>query len=164
MSGTKRSCYIYELCEGVWAGEYPDRAAIERLTAEGVTSYVDLTRRDEQWVYGIKNYDNLLPANSSHMRFPLWTYWLPGLPRLLEIVGVVQGNCGSYIHCRKGLDRTGVIAALVLLSRGMSLDDTLSYLRRARGEDSPRIPYHLKYLRNNSSVVLDRAAQKHVAG
>jgi hypothetical protein len=160
MIGTKRTCVTYKLCEGIWAGGYPDPSAIQRLSAEGVTSYVDLTRRDEQWVYGIRNYDPLLPAGADHMRFPLWTYWLPSVARLLKIVKVAQGNSPSYIHCRHGLDRTGVIAALVLLSRGMPLDDALSYLRNARGTDSPRIPYHLRYLRRNASAVVNGTAQE----
>ncbi|MBI4964564.1 MAG: dual specificity protein phosphatase family protein [Desulfomonile tiedjei] len=150
-----RSCFIYKLCDRVWAGGYPDVAAIQRLTAEGVKSYINLTRRDEQWVYGIKSYESLLPAGANQLRFPLWTYWLPRVTRLLEIAQAVQGNAPSYVHCRQGLDRTGMIAALVLLSRGMTLDDTLSYLRNARGTDSPRIPYHLKYLRKHASDVIN---------
>lgn len=162
MIRNKRPSVIYKLCDDVWAGGYPDLAAIQRLTAEGVTSFVDLTRRDEKWVYGIKNYDNLLPAGAKHLKFPLWTYWLPPVTRLLEIVKVLQGNSPSYLHCRQGLDRTGVIAALVLLSRGMALDDTLSYLKTARGADSPRFSYHLRYLERNASAAADYAPQKMV--
>jgi len=160
MIRSKRACVIYKLCDGVWAGGYPDPSAIQRLTAEGVSSFVDLTRRDEQWVYGIKDYDNLLPGKANHLRFPLWTYWLPPVARLLEIVSVLQGNSPSYVHCRQGLDRTGVIAALVLLSRGMGLDEALAYLRSARGADSPRISYHLRYLRKNAAAVAQQRLSK----
>jgi protein-tyrosine phosphatase len=80
--------------------------------------------------------------------------------RLLEIVRAIQDNSPSYLHCRHGLDRTGVIGALVLLSRGMALTDTLSYLRNARGADSPRLSYHLRYLERNASAAADYALQK----
>jgi len=155
MSDTKRSCVIYKLCDGVWAGGYPDEAAIQQLTAEGVTAYADLTRRDEQWVYRIKDYGKLLPAGAKHFKFALWTYWLPPLAKLLEIVGIVEENVPSYVHCRQGLDRTGVIAALLLLKRGMGLDEALSYLRRARGTASPRKLYHLKYLKRSALALVD---------
>jgi len=154
MIGAKHSCVIYQLCDGIWAGGYPDITAVQRLTAEGVAAYVDLTRRDEQWVYGIEDYEKLLPEGTKHFKFPLWTYWLPPVNRLLEIVRVVQGNSPSYIHCRQGLDRTGVIAALTLLSRGMELDEVLSYLKSARGTASPRKPYHLRYLKRNASALV----------
>lgn len=150
MVDNERSCVIYKLWDGTWAGGYPDEAAIQRLTAEGVTAYADLTRRDEQWVYRIKDYGNLLPAGAKHFKFGLWTYWLPPLARLMEIVSIIEQNVPSYVHCRQGLDRTGVIAALLLLKRGMGLDEALSYLRRARGTASPRKLYHLNYLRKSA--------------
>lgn len=154
MIGSKRSCVIYQLCDGIWAGSYPDITAIQKLTAEGVAAYVDLTRWDEQWYFGIHDYEDLLPPGTRHFKFPLWTYWLPPVNRLLEIVRVLQGNSPSYIHCRQGLDRTGVIAALTLLSNGMELDEVLSYLKSARGTASPRKPYHLRYLKKNASALV----------
>lgn len=150
MTGARRSCFVYRLCDGVWAGGYPDELAILKLGSEGVTTFVDLTRWDEQWCYRIKDYEKLLPEGARRFRFPLWTYWLPPLGKLLEIVDVVENNLATYVHCRQGLDRTGVIATLVLLKRGMELDDALSYLKLARGITSPRKPYHLKYLKKNA--------------
>jgi len=155
MGDTKRSCVIYKLSDGIWAGGYPDEAAIQQLTAEGITAYADLTRRDEQWVYRIKDYEKLLPPGAKHFKFALWTYWLPPLERLLEIVDIVEENVPSYVHCRHGLDRTGMIAALLLLKRGMGLDEALTYLRRARGTASPRKWYHLKYLKRSALALLN---------
>ena len=50
----------------------------------------------------------------------------------LAIVKMVEDNAPTYVHCRQGLDRTGVIAALVLRKRGMELNEALSYLTFAR--------------------------------
>ncbi len=156
MTDSNQSCVTYKLCDGVWAGTYPDEAAIRRLTAEGIVAYADLTRRDEQWVYRIKDYGKLLPQSTKHFRFPLWTYWLPPPARLLEIVKVVEENTPCYVHCRQGLDRTGVIAALVLMQRGLSLDEALSHLRHARGTTTPRKSYHLKYLTKIAPVLAEK--------
>jgi|GEM_PF-2373663 len=153
ITDTKRPPVMYKLCEGVWAGEYPDGTTIRRLTDEGVVAYVDLTRWDEQWIYAIKDYGDLLPPGTKRFRFPLWTYWLPRAQRLWEIVRTVEENVPCYLHCRQGLDRTGMIAALILLHKGMSLDEALSHLRRARGADSPRKSYHVEYLKKMASAV-----------
>lgn len=151
MPGIRRPRVIYKLCDGVWAGEYPDESAILHLANEGVSTYVDLTRWDEQWVYSIQDYGKLLPEGARRFRFPLWTYWLPPLEKLLKIVSALENNIPSYVHCRQGLDRTGVIAALVLLKRGMKLEEALTYLKLARGTPSPRKTYHLKYLTKNNA-------------
>lgn len=155
MTDSKRPCGIYRLCDGVWAGRYPDEPAIRQLTSEGVTTYVDLTRWDEQWVYSIKDYGKLLPEGARRFRFPLWTYWLPPIENLLAIVKMVEDNAPTYVHCRQGLDRTGVIAALVLRKRGMELNEALSYLTLARGTTSPRKRYHLKYLKKAVLTLVD---------
>ena len=147
MTSARRSCFLYRLCDGVWAGGYPDESAILKLGSEGVTTFVDLTRWDEQWVYRIKDYEKLLPEGARRFKFPLWTYWLPPVENLLAIVTVIENNAPTYVHCRQGLDRTGVIAALVLRKRGVELNEAPAYLTWARGTISPRKSYHLKYLK-----------------
>ncbi len=117
------------------------------MIGEGVTTFVDLTRWDERLFYSIHDYRGLLPEGVKRLGFPLWTYWLPPIGKLLEIVGAVEGNVSCYLHCRQGIDRTGVIAVLLLVCRGMPFDEALSYLSSLRGVDSPRKPYHIRYLK-----------------
>lgn len=138
---------IYNVCEGVWAGDYPGSDSIAALTGHGVTTYVNLTRWDEKIVHGIRSYRRQLPKGSLHARFPLWTYWLPAPDRLMRIVDFIEGHNPAYLHCRHGIDRTGVVAALLLTSRrGLTLEDALKRLTEGRGQPSPRMDIHFRYL------------------
>ncbi len=150
----------YRLRDGIWAGEYPDEKAIGHLMGQSVTTFVDLTTWDERLLYLLPDYRRLLPEGIKHFRFPLWPYWLPPIERLLGIVRAVEDNSPCYFHCRQGLDRTGVVAALLLVSRGIKLGEALSHLRMIRGADSPRQPYHIRYLEKSLTAISGSARDR----
>jgi len=84
-------------------------------------------------------------------RFPLWSYDLPPVKELLNITETLQSESPSYLHCGQGLDRTGVVAMITLMTRGMLLADAQNFLNKSRkglGQPSPRKKYHFRYLRN----------------
>jgi len=142
---------FYNLCEGIWAGSYPDEQAIRQLTRHGVKIYVNLTRDDEKLWFGLRSYRQFLPGSMKMCRFPLWSYDLPPVKELLNITETLQSESPSYLHCRQGLDRTGVVAMITLMTRGMLLADAQNFLNKARkglGQPSPRKKYHFRYLRN----------------
>jgi hypothetical protein len=149
---------LYELCEGIWAGLYPDESSIRLLVDIGVQAFVNLTRPDEKLFFRLGSYKDLLPKTAHHYRFPLYSYQLPPVDELLRIVDCLQSNPPSYLHCRQGLDRTGTIAVLTLMKRGMNLRDSLRHITEARNgmrKPSPRRRYHFRYLCN---------AERHIFG
>ncbi len=84
-------------------------------------------------------------------RFPLWSYDIPPLDQMLQIVEALEKNSPAYLHCRQGLDRTGIVAMLALMKRGMRLGGALDHLaevRRQLPNPSPRKKYHFRYLAN----------------
>jgi hypothetical protein len=142
---------VYRLCEGIWAGSYPDEQTIRKLTKYGVKTYVNLTRDDEKLWYGRRSYCRFLPNRSTLSRFPLWSYDLPPVNKLLHTSEILESGNPSYLHCRQGLDRTGAVAMLTLMKRGMSLNEAQAHLNKAReglSDPSPRKKYHFRYLRN----------------
>jgi hypothetical protein len=142
---------LYNLCDGIWAGPYPYEAAIRKLTNYGVKTFVNLTRADEKLFFGLSSYRSLLSSGAQVFRFPLWSHDLPVIDELLPVVEVLINNRPSYLHCRQGLDRTGVVAVLTLMKRGMGWDSALEHLKNVRDEQSepsPRKNYHLRYLKN----------------
>ncbi len=142
---------FYRLVDEIWAGPYPDRTTIPLLLERGVRTFVNLTRWDEKIVYFIRAYKKHLPNGATHLNYPLWTYSLPPVEEMLTIVDAVELNAPAYLHCRHGLDRTGVTAVLILMKRGMTLPEALEHIARARGDQpqrSPRKPYHFRYLAN----------------
>ncbi len=140
---------FYRLVDEIWAGPYPDLAMIHQLLDKGVRTFVNLTRWDEKIVYWIRSYKRHLPAGVRHANFPLWTYSLPSLEDMLTIASTVEKDAPTYLHCRHGLDRTGVTAVLILMQRGMALQEALDHIASARGGmrySSPRKDYHFSYL------------------
>jgi protein-tyrosine phosphatase len=55
-----------------------------------------------------------------------WREVAPGLHARLD-AGETIG-----LHCRAGLGRTGTVAALILIERGLTPDDAIAHIRRAR--------------------------------
>jgi protein-tyrosine phosphatase len=142
---------FYELCNNIWAGPYPSEAAIQKLTEYGVKTLINLTRDDEKLWFGLRSYRQFLPDGVRMFRFPLWSYDIPPLEQMLQIVEILEDKSPSYLHCRQGLDRTGIVAMLTLMKRGMQLGsalDHLSEVRRQLPNPSPRKKYHFRYLAN----------------
>jgi protein-tyrosine phosphatase/nicotinamidase-related amidase len=52
---------------------------------------------------------------------------------LADVVGLLRGGAKVVVHCRGGLGRSGTVAALVLRELGLSADEALLRVRRARG-------------------------------
>jgi hypothetical protein len=140
---------FYQLVDEIWAGPYPNKKMIEQLVERGVCTFVNLTRWDEKIVYWIRSYKRHLPDRVGHLNFPLWTYSLPSLDAMLAIASTVENNSPSYLHCRHGIDRTGVTAVLILMKKGLTLPDAIEHIARAREglpHRSPRKDYHFGYL------------------
>ncbi|GEM_PF-197773 len=134
------------------AGEYPgapdaaaSRERLERLLALGVDEIVDLTAPDE-----LAPYDDLLPANLVHHRFPIRDHGTPADPaHMADILETVESALRArrrvYLHCRAGIGRTGMVAGCLLVERGATGEQALEALNRAwqqcaRAQTWPSVP------------------------
>jgi len=153
------------------AGEYPavidpaaTRERVERLLALGVDTIIDLTAADEP----VPRYDDLLPAEIAHHRFPIRDHGVPAVPAhmtdvLETIESALRGGGRVYVHCRAGIGRTGMVVGCLLVERGSTGEQALELLNGAwrqcaRSADWPTVPEtdaQIEYVRSwQPSVVL----------
>ncbi len=125
----------YELCYGLYAGEYPgdkngEKAEdkLSQITHFGVKHFIDFTDDGE-----FPPYQHLLPKDCSYMRFPIQNY---GIPQSIEFVDKIikyikdlltQNDGYIYMHCIGGVGRTGTIAGCFLADE--TFDKTMEKLR-----------------------------------
>jgi ADP-ribosylglycohydrolase len=130
------NCY-WVLPGRLLAGEHPGgatptatRGRLRRLLEAGVTSFVDLTERDE-----LAAYDTELPAGVDYLRFPVPDHGIPAEPaQMVEILDCLDDALRAgrtiYLHCRAGIGRTGMVAGCLLVEQGRSGDAALAELNR----------------------------------
>jgi ADP-ribosyl-[dinitrogen reductase] hydrolase len=153
------------------AGEYPavvdpgaTRERIERLLALGVDTIVDLTGAEEP----LPRYDDLLPAQVAHHRFPIRDHGIPAVPsHMTDILETIESALRAgrmvYVHCRAGIGRTGMVIGCLLVERGSTGEQALEALNDVwqqcgRAADWPSVPEteaQIEYVRSwKPSVVL----------
>lgn len=142
----------WALPDRLLAGEYPavtdlaaSRERIARLLALGIEAIVNLTAADE-----LPPYDDLLPAQVAHHRFPIRDHDIPADPsHMADILEAIESALRAgrrlYVHCRAGIGRTGTVVGCLLVERGASGEAALEMLNRAwqqcaRAEAWPSVP------------------------
>jgi protein-tyrosine phosphatase len=71
-----------------------------------------------------------------------------------EIATALEEGKNVAVHCRQGIGRSGLIAAGVLLTSGVSVDKGLEVASAARGEAIPETPAQLQWIRHLSNEKL----------
>jgi Tyrosine phosphatase family len=135
--------------QGACAGEYSDQPLVQRLIDADVKTFVNLTRPDEKLFFDIGSYRRHLPNGVNYYKHSLYAFGLAPVQDLMGIVKIIEDGKPSCLHCRQGLDRTGTVAVLTLMNRGLILRDALSEIRDRREgleKASPGKRYHFRYL------------------
>lgn len=108
----------YHVLGKLYAGEYPgDRdkdtaeTKLKRMHHFGVRHFIDLTEEGE-----LRQYSNLLPKDTTYMRFPIKDLNAPesieAVHNLIDrIEYLTRMNGYTYLHCWGGVGRTGTITA-----------------------------------------------------
>ncbi len=130
--------YSYWVVPGkLMAGEYPrnldDRtsaAKVKSVIDAGIVSFIDLTEYKE-----LKSYEEFLPNDVSHQRFPIQDMSIPRSRELTKsILDAIDSNLDNdrptYIHCWGGVGRTGTIVGCWLARHGDTGQDALDKLKR----------------------------------
>ena len=121
-----------------------NRDSVETLVAKGLSLVIDLRGphethlphpfRDHQTVAyrNVILFDALAPIAMSEKPFDMARRYCDALdqcgPRLAEVLrAIVDGPAGMVLfHCTAGKDRTGIVAALLLLAAGVGRDDVVA--------------------------------------
>ncbi len=110
-------------------GAYPSQAQIEQLEQNGVRAFINLTCTDELLEPYTTNYftmriaieDNNVPAD-----IPLFCQ------QISEVLKVLKSNTPTYVHCRGGHGRSGMVSAiLVAMLDHLSADDAITVVSEA---------------------------------
>ena len=136
----------------VLAGEHPtgaDRAEsrirLARLHEAGIDSFVDLTEKGE-----MPTYRHLLPRGTEYVRSAIADTRVPdSVAQTRKVLAGIQKSLDSgrrtYVHCRAGIGRTGLIVGCFLADQepiGESALETLNRLWRQsdRSKSWPTVP------------------------
>ena len=126
------------------AGRHPcahgaDCAAAElrELVAEGVTLFLDLTRRGE-----LEAYASLVSAPARYVNLPIVDFSTPTRDDLVAILDEIDAELAAggvvYVHCWAGCGRTGVVVGSWLVRHGADPGDALRRIADARGLGCPQ--------------------------
>jgi atypical dual specificity phosphatase len=140
----RRTCW-WAVDGRLLAGPHPltsERRLFDSLLDLGVRAFVDLTEKGET---GTRDYATVArraadgrAAETSFTRMAIADMGTPGSRRAREIVGLladgVKAGETTYVHCREGIGRTGMVVALLLVELGATPAQALEELdRRRRG-------------------------------
>ena len=107
---------------------------INNLLGSGITTFIDLTVLGER-----PNYGSALHAErrrrsirTNYCRFSIVDRNIPKIDLMKEILDLIDNEINEgripYIHCFRGLGRTGTVVGCYLVRQGMTGDDALKKL------------------------------------
>jgi protein-tyrosine phosphatase len=126
------------------AGRHPcalgaDGAADElrELASEGVTLFLDLTRRGE-----LEPYASLVSEPARYVNRPIVDFSTPTREALVDILDEIDAELAAggvvYVHCWAGCGRTGVVVGTWLVRHGLDPAEALRRIAAARGLGCPQ--------------------------
>jgi protein-tyrosine phosphatase len=140
--------------------------SLEQLAAAGATAILTLMPKDEMQRNAVIDLPELcaqlglewfhLPIEDDHApEQPFQDAWQSASAKIHALV-----NAGKAIaiHCKGGSGRTGLVAAQILLERGIPLDEVIERVRAIR-PNALQIPVHQEYIANTAEQ-LARASIK----
>ncbi len=112
---------------------------LDVIHAWGATILVSLIQDHEYSMVGIEDLGSRIAGRMTHLKLPIrdvdvpdsaWeTLWLDAGP---IVRAALRNGDRICVHCMGGLGRTGLVAARLLVEFGMSPDDAILAVRRAR--------------------------------
>lgn len=112
-----------EISDQLWRGGQPDQDGLHWLKEQGVETVIDLRGDDQDnaWhpptEYPIQSYSIQVPD-----------FEAPKVKQVEEFLALLQrpGIGKTYVHCKAGVGRTGVMSACWRISQGMTAEEALS--------------------------------------
>jgi len=131
------------------------------LAEAGIKRIISVLEVHEEYVLGLENEAQYCAdADIDFSSFPIPDRGVPAsADDLAELSRKVYLDCAdgesTAIHCRAGIGRSSLVAAAVLLHAGMTIDDSLLLIQKARGFAVPDTPEQAQWLRDNSRILLE---------
>ena len=117
----------------ILGSDNPTTGTLEELRREGFAVLISLLREEEQ----APKYDLELIEQMGFVRhnIPVKDFNPPTVEQLNEFIRIVDElppGTRIIIHCQAGIGRTGTFAAAYWISRGMSVAEAVSFVRKVR--------------------------------
>jgi protein-tyrosine phosphatase len=127
----------------------------------GIDTVVSLLTPEEEQDLGISQEG--FEANALGMKFvslPIPDRQVPNsqtevLTILTRIEAVLSAGKNIVIHCRQGIGRTGLVAACLLITKGLSPELAIGTLSRARGIPVPETPEQRSWIDHFAAVLAE---------
>ena len=107
---------------------------INNLLGSGITTFIDLTVQGERpnYEFVIHSERRRRSIRTNYFRFPIVDRNIPEIHLMKAILDLIDNEIHQgrivYIHCFRGLGRTGTVVGCYLVRQGMNGDDALKKL------------------------------------
>jgi protein tyrosine/serine phosphatase len=150
---------FYTVSPGVYRGGRPSQAGIEALAHMGVKTIINLENDDAAIASETRWAKD---ANVTEMSFPMSGERTPSDKQVDAILAVMKDPARRpiYVHCMKGMDRTGIIVALHRVINEGWTDEAAEHERDAIGFNHWLIPLDRYYDRkaHTAEIAMAHAA------
>jgi len=137
---------------------------LKGLSHAGINVVVSLLESSE--AYDLELSEEAVACEHAGIRyrsFPIPDRCVPSrLRELLELLRCIRIDLreghGVAVHCRAGIGRSGLVAACILVSAGVTPDDALSEISSARGIPVPDTEEQIDWLYDNAMEISNEFA------
>jgi hypothetical protein len=137
---------IYHLpMRDVSCGSYPLNEDLDGLGQ--FMTVIDFTRAEERWRKSLPRYSQFVSSECHYQNVPLWAWWMPSEERMTAIIlGIEKSPRPVFFHCFHGRDRTGMVAAILLIRQGCECERAIRIVSKRSGVP-PKWSIYLDYIR-----------------
>ena len=108
----------HEVAPGLYRSNQPAPFQIRRAARSGIRTIVNLRRANRSGHYLLER-EAVAKAGIAQVDFFLSSRSAPGRQQLLDAIGMFDRiDYPALIHCKSGVDRTGLMGALYILTKG----------------------------------------------
>ena len=99
----------------LFRGGQPSVAAWPKLAALGITTVIDLRRESEHSTAAEAK--AVEAAGMGYVSFPMNGFATPSAEQIEELLTLIETGDTVFVHCKVGMDRTGVVVAAYRIAR-----------------------------------------------